>query len=481
MTAPATSPTPLPWAGSPRDLLAAWPAHVPLAALVSDDPDAVTDPGRRSRWTLFARADGKRLTIPASASSARACEVLAGVLDTPTPAPPKAPPTADEPRFLGGWLAALGYELGFSLEPASARVCERDPPLPQHLRRSPQAIFLRCDAAYAHDALTGKWWAVGSEDAVRRLPRLPEPGEAPEPLARTGIGRISSRSGQARYESSVSSAVRAIEEGEVFQANLAHVLRAPFEGDPRALFRRLLDAARPAFGAYIEWPSRQRLGCLLSASPELFLSVEPDQRGRAIVTRPIKGTRKALPGAAADLLHSRKDEAELAMITDLMRNDLGRVCTPGSVRVDDARGLERCADGDVLHTASTVSGRLRETVSNLEMLRATFPPGSVTGAPKVRAMQMIRALEPGPRGFYCGAIGFFSDSGHIALSVAIRTGTLSGRRAGPSRVRARVQFPVGAGIVAESDPGSEWRESLAKASVFRSLRNDAASKAPTHG
>ncbi len=410
------------------------------------------------------------MVIPANASPRQAEASLARWLDSGGQRRSDAGGSSDWPPFVGGWVVALAYELGASLEPAAARRCERDLPLPEHRRRTPQAILLRCDAAYAHDGLTDRWWAVGAPDAIRGLPALGQASAQGAWDREERIGRVRSRTGRRAYEAGVAAVVRAIHDGEVFQANLTHALRAPFEGGARGLYRELLDAARPAFGAYLEFAGPTRLGCILSVSPELFLCVEPGATGRSVVTRPIKGTRRAVPGAAAELLHSRKDEAELAMITDLMRNDLGRVCAPGTVRVDDARALERCADGAVLHTASTVSGRLRETTTNLELLRATFPPGSVTGAPKIRAMQIIRAIEPAPRGWYCGALGLFSDDGHTSLSVAIRTGTLTGVRVGADRVRGTLRFPVGAGIVAESDPAGEWAETLAKASAIRVLR-----------
>lgn len=445
-----------------------------MAAFVSDDPDALADPARRSRWSYFARADGERVVVPAGASQAEADRILRTALDQHTEAPrmptQSEPADNEAPWFRGGWLAAMAYELGHSLEPASERACERDPARPEHRERTPRAMLLRCDAAYAHDGRTGRWWAVGAEEAIRRLPALPDLAGASAERGEWRLGRIRSRTGKDAYRRAVAEAVRAIHAGEVFQVNLAHALRASFQGDPRALFRAMLDAARPAFGAYIEASGRSRLACVLSVSPELFLRVEREGDERRVVTRPIKGTRPGVAGGAAELLHSRKDEAELAMITDLMRNDIGRVCRPGTVRVDEARGLEGCADGRVLHTASTVSGLLRATVSNTDLLRATFAPGSVTGAPKVRAMQMIRALEPRARGFYCGALGLFAMDGQACLSVAIRSATLIGRREGAPGLRGRLEFPVGAGVVAESLPEHEWRETLIKASVLRSLR-----------
>jgi len=466
---------PISWGGSVRDLVAGWPVGVPLLALVSDDPEAWNEPERRSRWSYFAAGDGARVVVPGRATADEALSLVSGVLEGGrSGVVGVGAGEGQRPPFIGGWIGALAYELGHSLEPASGRACARDPETQEYRASTPQAIFTRCDAVYAHDAVTGRWWVAGAAEGVERLPALGRVGGG-DGASRVTMGRPRSRTGRARYEAAVAHAVRAIHEGELFQANLTHELRARFEGEPRALFRSMLDSARPAFGAYLEYPGARRVGCVLSVSPELFVSVEPSGSAgaRRICTRPIKGTRAARAGAGAELLHSRKDEAELAMITDLMRNDLGRVCAPGTVRVDDGRLLERCGDGALLHTVSAVSGRLREGVSDVDVLRATFPPGSVTGAPKVRAMQLIRALEGRARGFYCGAIGAFSDDGHVALSVAIRTATVRGERMRGGGVHGTLEFPVGAGIVADSDARAEWEETMAKASVLGRVRGDA--------
>jgi anthranilate/para-aminobenzoate synthase component I len=214
---------------------------------------------------------------------------------------------------------------------------------------------------------------------------------------------------------------------------------------------------------------------ICSASPELFLEI--DAAARRIVTRPMKGTRRG-SSSVAELELSAKDTAELNMITDLMRNDLGRVCELGSVRVERAREVERHGntaihrytdtaihedgetathEGGLWQATSMVSGMLRGGIGMSEILAATFPGGSITGAPKIRAMQIISELEGRERGVYCGAIGFVSRSGHAAFNVAIRTATISG---------GVVSYGVGAGIVADSEPGAEWRETMDKAGVF---------------
>ena len=201
-------------------------------------------------------------------------------------------------------------------------------------------------------------------------------------------------------------------------------------------------------------------------SPELFLRVRPDG---AIATRPIKGTRPA-SADPRELLESAKDAAELAMIVDLMRNDLGRIAALGSVEVTEGRVLE--THSTVHHGVAEIRARIRDGASWTEILAATFPPGSVTGAPKIRAMQIIDELEPSPRGFYCGALGFVSRSGHASLNVAIRTVQIAAADASGFR---SVAYHAGCGIVADSDPWGEVAETHAKALALARLasRQDA--------
>jgi anthranilate/para-aminobenzoate synthase component I len=195
---------------------------------------------------------------------------------------------------------------------------------------------------------------------------------------------------------------------------------------------------------------------LISNSPELFLRVSPEGR---VITRPIKGTRPRGSGMEDELRRSVKDQAELNMIVDLERNDLGRVCEIGSVRVTEPRVIE--AHPTVYHGVATIEGRLRDDVTFSGLLRATFPGGSVTGAPKIRAMQIIEELEPHSRGAYCGAIGYVAADGSMEFNVAIRTMTAKG---------GLIHIPVGGGIVADSEPAAEYEETLVKAkAMFDSL------------
>ena len=239
--------------------------------------------------------------------------------------------------------------------------------------------------------------------------------------------------------------------GDIFQANLSQRFEAELGEPSWDLYRRLRVRNPAPFAAYLDFPD----GVILSASPERFLRVDTDRR---VETRPIKGTRPRGIGPEHDaalglaLVVSAKDQAENLMIVDLMRNDLSRVCAPGTVRVAELFGLEHYAT--VHHLVSTVVGELSPGVSALDLLRAAFPGGSITGAPKVRAMEIITELEPSERGVYCGAIGYWSVSGALDSSIAIRTALA---------VAGRVYFSAGGGIVADSEPEQEYRETLDKA------------------
>lgn len=235
--------------------------------------------------------------------------------------------------------------------------------------------------------------------------------------------------------------------GDVYQVNLARRLvgRITSPGDPLALYAKLAAASPAPYGALIEADGLS----LLSSSPERFLASTGDR----IETRPIKGTRP--PGLADELAASPKDAAEHLMIVDLERNDLGRVAQTGSVRVDELGYVVELPT--LLHKVSRVSARPRANVGYAELLRATFPGGSITGAPKVRAMQLIDELEPARRGPYCGAFGYFGPTG-FELAIAIRIGVIKGYE---------LRIHVGGGIVADSDPQAELAETELKAAGWR--------------
>ena len=239
--------------------------------------------------------------------------------------------------------------------------------------------------------------------------------------------------------------------GDVYQVCLAHPFVAHTQVAAWDFYEALRRCSPAPHAAFIDSGPLQ----IASASPECFLRIS----GRRVVTRPIKGTRprKSDPlgdrRSAEELISSPKEIAELVMITDLERNDLGQVCEFGSVTVSELLRLETYEQ--VFHLVSTVEGRLRPDISHVQALRACFPGGSISGAPKRRALEIIRELEPFPRGIYTGAIGYFGFNGESQFSIAIRTAVFENGRA---------QFHAGAGIVADSIPEREWQETLDKAS-----------------
>ena len=238
--------------------------------------------------------------------------------------------------------------------------------------------------------------------------------------------------------------------GDIFQANLSQRFEAPLAQPPWAFYRTLRRVNPAPFGAFFDVPGAP----ILSTSPERFLRVSG---GGRVETRPIKGTRARGVGPEHDaalgqaLTESVKDRAENLMIVDLMRNDLSRVCAPGSVRASELFALERYAT--VHHLVSTVVGDLAPGFDAFDLLRAAFPGGSITGAPKLRAMEIIAELEPSRRGVYCGSLGYWSTTGEMDTSIAIRTAVVRD---------GRIYFSAGGGIVADSDPEQEYRETLDK-------------------
>jgi para-aminobenzoate synthetase component 1 len=260
------------------------------------------------------------------------------------------------------------------------------------------------------------------------------------------------------YLATIRRSVEYIYAGDVFQVNLAQRLLYPAHDDALALYLRLRRRNPAPFAGYFDLGRFQ----IVSASPERFLSVKDG----LVEARPIKGTRRrtARPEAdlfaGDDLLQSEKDRAENVMIVDLLRNDLSRVCQPDSVRVTQLCGLETFQY--VQHLVSAVSARLAEGNTALDLVRAAFPGGSITGAPKVRAMEIIAELEPTARGAYCGSLGYIGFSGDMDLSILIRTIATG---------RGWWQMPVGGGIVAQSDPAQEYAETWHKAEgMIRALR-----------
>jgi para-aminobenzoate synthetase component 1 len=349
----------------------------------------------------------------------------------------------------GAWVGCLSYELGALLEDAGPRRPAR-PELPLYA-----FAFVPADRG----EMPTREADVGLNE--KKIDNSPENTERDAGELLRAVSNFSRR----EYELAVARVIEYIRAGDIFQANLSQRLTAPLIEPAADIYRRLRRGAPAPFGAYLDFGDH----ALLCNSPELFLRVEPaptiasgdagstqpDQpvpAGRRIITRPIKGTRPTSPGMEEQLRHSEKDTAELNMIVDLERNDLGRVCRIGSVRVSQPRSIER--HGSVFHGVATVEGRLRDDVGFVDLLRAVFPGGSITGAPKIRAMQIIHELERIPRGPYCGAIGYIATTGHIEFNVAIRTMIAH---------ENKIHIPVGGGIVADSVPADEYEETLVKA------------------
>jgi len=350
-------------------------------------------------------------------------------------------PQAGGPPLAAGAVGYVGYEAGRLLE----RVRGARPPGDG----LPDLCFGFYDAVAAFDLVRREVWP-GNARLAERI-RAAEAGARPHARPPFALaGPLAWDRGEDAYREAVESVKDSIARGEIYQANLTRRATGRWRGDAWDLYRRLRAVSAAPFGAYLNFgPVR-----VCSASPERFLKV----RGSRVETRPIKGTRPRGADREADkanalaLVRSAKDHAEHVMIVDLERNDLGRVCETGSVRVPELAALE--VFPQVFHLTSTVEGRLRRGITATDALAALFPGGSITGAPKIRAEEVLAELEPAARGLYTGAIGYLSFAGDADFSVAIRTITLAG---------TRLSFGVGGGITAGSDPGEEWAETWDKA------------------
>ena len=422
---------------------------------------------------------------------------------------PIAPAAADASLpYAPGWIGYVGYEVG--------RIIERLPGRAVSDTHLPDLHLAFYDAILVCDAAGGRAWlaelkfrdpappgAGAAAEMLRRLLALspskrlasspptgqtgavpltschtqssidgchacvlgsmsPVPGQdmLPKTQAQHPIHRIIADRAPAsnftpdQYRRAVARCIEYIAAGDIFQVNLSQRFEVPVAPDPRTTYR-MLRACNPAnYAAYLEFRRDGRLCAVLSSSPELFLRV----RGRHVITRPIKGTRgrcgdeRTDAAACADLQASPKDNAELVMIVDLLRNDLGRVCRYGSIRVTEPAALE--AHPTVFHLVATVEGELRQDVDPAGLLRATLPGGSITGAPKIRAMEIIDELEGIARGVYTGCLGIVAADGACEWNIAIRTIVYDGGRA---------LLQAGGGIVADSRPDDEYRETLHKA------------------
>jgi para-aminobenzoate synthetase component I len=456
--------------------------------------DSARDPARLGRYSFLAadpalvvRGKGSHASVldTRSANETRlASNALAGVRDLL--APHLTQPVSGIPPFQGGAAGYLAYDWG--------AVLERLPSPRYDDLAIPDVVFCIYDWVIAWDHLERRAWVIstglpeaGAEKSQRRADRLAlvrerlssgSPGadlpfsspdapvqrieHAPSyPVSDTDIPaglELRSSFTHRGYLDALTRVREYIIAGDIFQANLSQRFEAPLTTAPFALYQRLREINPAPFAAFLEFGDLT----VASASPERFLRLDTAHQVEA---RPIKGTRPRGVYPAHDaalgraLQESTKDRAENLMIVDLMRNDLSRVSLPGSVRVPELFALERYAT--VHHLVSTVTSTLEPGRDAIDLLCATFPGGSITGAPKVRAMEIIAELEPSRRGVYCGSIGYLSLTGAMDASIVIRTF---------QAVNGRVYFSAGGGIVADSDPEQEYRETFDKArALIRAL------------
>jgi anthranilate synthase component 1 len=446
----------------PAELLRILPARSP-----HDFPllfDSATH-GPLGRWSLLAAypsgqllqwGDGTRRALGDAPAAVAGEDFLAAFerwwqRESPLPIEAGLP-------FTGGWCFYLGYEIAAEIEPGLG--------LPAAAPQALLAAALRVPAALLHDHQTQRSYAVAEAGQEQRLQRLVAAVTAAAHSV-PDIGtpwKIAPREEDAqRFRDAVLRAQRHILAGDIYQANLSRSWSAPLGAvtEPAALYERLRAANPAPFAAWARLPELE----LMSSSPERLLHID----GRRVETRPIAGTRARSrdPRREAvelrELLASVKERAEHVMLIDLERNDLGRVCTPGSVHVDEWMISESYEH--VHHIVSNVCGELRAGVSPVAALRAVFPGGTITGCPKYRCMQLIGELEGVPRGAYTGSLGYLGRDGRMDSNILIRTLTLAGGELG---------FRTGAGIVADSDWERELAETRAKAlGLLRALGSTA--------
>lgn len=372
--------------------------------------------------------------------------------------------TIDIP-FLGGAVGFFSYDFGFYLETISHRNPDEE--------RIPDFYLAFFDVALCIDHYKDKVliFSSGFPETHPRLRRiradvrlkeflvlLQKAIDAPE-RSRTlfrfpGEHSLVSNFSHLDYLKAVQKARSSIIAGDIYQINLSQRFRTQTELSSGDLYRNLKSVFPVPFGALM----RSEYGDIISGSPERFLKYD----GRFLVTRPMKGTRPRSNEALQDrklrrqLVRSAKDKAELLMIVDLLRNDLGRVCDYGTVRVEELRCLEEYAT--VFQTTAQVSGQLYEGMDRVDIIKACFPGGSITGCPKIRAMEIIEALEPQRRGIYTGSLGYLSFNGHMDLNILIRSFL---------KQKRDISFGVGGGIVYDSVPEDEYQETLVKAEALK--------------
>ncbi|CAL1241290.1 Aminodeoxychorismate synthase component 1 [Candidatus Methylocalor cossyra] len=361
--------------------------------------------------------------------------------------------------FPGGAIGYFGYDL--------ARRLERLPEWARDGENIPEMAIGIYDWAVVVDHQQRRSWLVGRSGSPSVAARWPHLRQAFSRIQTIGwqrgdfrvLGQVESNLDRAGYGRALARILRYIRDGDCYQVNLAQRFQVATAGHPWFAYQGLRLFNPAPFGAYLNFPAVR----VLSSSPERFLKVQDGW----VETKPIKGTRPRSPHPAADarqareLASSTKDRAENLMIVDLLRNDLAKTCAPGSVQVPRLFAVESYAT--VHHLVSTVVGRLAAGRDALDLLRGCFPGGSITGAPKLRAMEIIEELEPHRRGVYCGAIGYIGFDGNMDSNIAIRTLVHSDNS---------VRFWAGGGIVADSDPEQEYRECYHKAAAIFELLDE---------
>jgi para-aminobenzoate synthetase component 1 len=479
----------IPTAHTPETLVArlrSAPGVVLLRSQAFDLPQARYSFVAADPFLTF-RSSGSRCEIIPAASSPAAPQVQFGnpwhLLDA-LMARCELIDEVDLPFPLGGCFGCWGYDLKNFTEPKLPRRAVNDLELPDcHVGFYDSLVVFDHQLGKVSIVSTGLD-ADGSRSEVRAAERLEfwrnilsqSPATFSNPISE-GQGRVTSNISRADFIAAVERAQRYIRAGDIYQVNLSQRLTAtlPAREDARPtgatpgweLFQRLSAVSPAPFSAYLDCGDFQ----VASSSPEQFLRMS----GSHIVTRPIKGTRPrdADPTRDTQLAHelqtSPKELAELVMITDLLRNDLGRVCEYGSVLTPELARLEKFAQ--VQHLVSTVEGRLRKDLTHFGAFASCFPGGSITGAPKFRAMEIIDELEPVSRGPYTGAIGYLGFNRESHLSITIRAAVCKDGRA---------HFNVGAGIVADSNPEAEYEETLAKAAGFLAALNQPQTRTDEH-
>jgi anthranilate synthase component 1 len=432
------------------------PARYPL--LLQSTSCALGGGHAQGRWDMLLAANGEslRLDRDGRVRDARGREFDGDFLEALDRWWSPLRMVREEPRwpFRGGWALFLAYELAAQIEPVLR--------LPQAEGALPVALALRCPAAVLRDRASGECVAIAEAGAESMLDAIMVDlaATAADVVAPVWSAPAALREDPpAAFTDGVRRILGYLAAGDVFQANLSRAWRARCDAyAPAALYARLREVSPAPFAGAFAGESAGRPWAVLSSSPERLVSV----RGDAIETRPIAGTRPRFPGdddaaRIRDLVGNPKERAEHVMLIDLERNDLGRVCTPGSVEVDELMTVESYSH--VHHIVSNVRGRLQAGATPGAVVRAVFPGGTITGCPKVRCMQIIAELEGTGRGAYTGAFGWLNRDGDLDLNILIRSAELEADADGSAQLR----FRTGAGIVADSDPQRELDETRAKA------------------